>query len=86
MWAMDNSPSLRPNRIVDARGIPCPGPLMSLLEAYNESENGDIVSVYATDEGVKVDCKAWAVKSGIEFLGNFDREGYYEAVVRKINR
>lgn len=81
---MDNSPSLRPDRIVDARGIPCPGPLLKLIEVFRESGKGDVISVLSTDEGVKVDCRAWAIKSGNEFLGNFDREGYYEVSVKKL--
>lgn len=86
MCSMDNSPSPRPNKVVDARGIPCPGPLLSLIDAFKEVKCGDLVSVYSTDEGVKVDCRAWAMKSGNEFVGNFDREGYYEVTVKKIER
>ncbi|AKA48949.1 hypothetical protein IX51_07380 [uncultured archaeon] len=81
---MDSSPSLRPDKVVDARGIPCPGPLLRLIDEFKNLAAGDIISVYSTDEGVKVDCRAWARKSGNEFLGDFEREGYYEVAVKKI--
>ncbi len=81
---MDCNPSLIPDKVVDARGIPCPGPLMTLVDELGKMESGSVVSVYSTDEGIKVDCRAWAMKSGNRFLGEFDREGYYEVAVKKI--
>lgn len=80
---MDCSPSLEANRIIDARGIRCPGPLLKMVKAFDEINEGETVAVFSTDEGVKVDCRAWAVKTGNEFLGQFDRDGFYEVAIRK---
>ncbi len=81
---MDDNPSLGTRKIIDARGIKCPGPLLKLVEAFDHLAEGDVVSVFSTDEGVKIDCRAWAIKSGNEFVGDFDREGFYEVTVRKV--
>src|SRR6266511_3234506 len=36
------------DRIIDARGMPCPGPLMALIGAIRESEVGDAITVLST--------------------------------------
>ncbi len=81
---MDCSPSPNARKVIDARGTPCPGPLLKLVNAIEGMNIGEIVTVFSTDEGAKVDCKAWAMKSGNEFMGNIDREGFYEVTVRKL--
>lgn len=80
---MDSNPSLSPDKVIDARGIPCPGPLMILIDGIKALDYGDTISVYSTDEGVKVDCRAWANRTGNQFISDFDREGYYEVALKK---
>ncbi|MGB9631432.1 MAG: sulfurtransferase TusA family protein [Candidatus Methanodesulfokora sp.] len=74
---------IKPNKIVDARGSFCPGPLMELIKAIKEAEVGEIVSVYSTDSGSKRDIPLWVQKAGHELLGVFEREGFTEFVVKK---
>jgi tRNA 2-thiouridine synthesizing protein A len=38
-------------RSIDARGMPCPGPLMSLIGAIREGTVGDTIEVLSSDEG-----------------------------------
>ena len=73
----------KPNKIVDARGSFCPGPLMELIKAYKQANTNDVISLYSTDNGTKRDAAAWVNKSGNELVGIFDREGYYEIVMKK---
>lgn len=73
----------KPNKIVDARGSFCPGPLMELIKAYKQANTNDVISLYSTDSGTKRDAAAWVNKSGNELVGIFDREGYYEIVMKK---
>lgn len=75
--------SLKPTKVVDARGSFCPGPLMEMIKAYKEAKTGDIISVYSTDNGTKKDAPAWINKSGNELIGVFDRDGFVEIVMRK---
>lgn len=79
----EESGEVKPTKIVDARGSFCPGPLMEMIKAYKESKVGDIISVYSTDSGTKVDAPAWIKKSGNELVGIFEREGYIEIVMKK---
>ncbi len=74
---------VKPDKVVDARGAFCPGPLMELIKAYKQAKVGDVISVYSTDSGTKKDAPAWIKKSGNELIGVYDRDGYVEIVMKK---
>jgi tRNA 2-thiouridine synthesizing protein A len=71
-------------RTVDARGSFCPGPLMELIRAIRESQVGDVLAVYSSDRGSKVDIPKWVEKAGHKQIGVFTREGYDEIIVEKM--
>lgn len=72
------------NRTIDARGSFCPGPLMELIRAIREAEVGDVLAVYSSDKGSKVDIPKWIEKAGHRLIGVFDRDGYDEIIVEKL--
>lgn len=74
---------VKPTKVVDARNSFCPGPLMELIKAYKAANTDDVISLYSTDTGTKRDAPAWIEKSGNELVGVYDREGYYEVVMKK---
>jgi TusA-related sulfurtransferase len=78
------SMEVKPDKVIDARGSFCPGPLIKLIKAVKESEVGQIISVYSTDSGSKKDIPLWVEKSGHELIGVFDRGDYIEFIVRKL--
>ena len=71
-------------RSIDARGMPCPGPLMSLIGAIREGTVGDTIEVLSSDEGSKSDIPAWVAKAGHELLEVIDDDGYARFVIRKV--
>ena len=71
-------------RSIDARGMPCPGPLMSLIGAIREGTVGDTIEVLCSDEGSKSDIPAWVAKAGHELLEVVDDDGYARFVIRKV--
>lgn len=71
------------NKIVDARGSHCPGPLMELIKAIKYSQVGEVIAVYSSDSGSKTDIPLWVKKAGHELIGVFERQGYTEFVVKK---
>ena len=75
---------IKPDKIVDARGSFCPGPLMEMIKAYKQAKIGDVISVYSTDSGTKKDAAAWINKSGNQLIGIFDKNGYYEIEMKKV--
>ena len=70
-------------RSIDARGMPCPGPLMSLIGAIREGTVGDVIDVLSSDEGSKTDIPAWVAKAGHELVTTVEDEGYARFVIRK---
>lgn len=71
-------------RVVDARGSYCPGPLMELIRAIREGAVGDVIAVYSTDNGSKVDIPKWIEKAGHRLVALEGRDGYDEIVVEKL--
>ena len=74
---------LKPAKIVDVRGTICPGALWEMLIAYKDAKVGDIIAVYSSDPSVKDDAPAWVDKSQNELVGVYNRDGYYEVMMRK---
>lgn len=71
-------------RSIDARGMPCPGPLMSLIGAIREGTTGDVIEVLSSDAGSKTDIPAWTAKAKHEMVGVSDETGYTRFIVRKV--
>ena len=72
------------SRTVDARGSFCPGPLMELIRAIRESQVGDVIAVYSSDKGSKIDIPTWVEKAGHRLVALETRDGYDEIVVEKM--
>jgi tRNA 2-thiouridine synthesizing protein A len=70
-------------RSIDARGMPCPGPLLSLIGAIREGALGDVVEVLSSDEGSKTDIPAWVAKAKHELVEVVPEDGYTRFLVRK---
>lgn len=68
---------------IDARGMPCPGPLMSLIGSIRQSEVGALIEVLSSDEGSLSDIPAWVAKAGQELVEVVPEEGFTRFVIRK---
>jgi TusA-related sulfurtransferase len=68
---------------IDARGMPCPGPLMSLIGAIRQEGVGTVIEVLSSDEGSMTDIPAWIAKAGHELVEVITEDGYTRFVVRK---
>ena len=71
------------DRSIDASGMPCPGPLMSLIGAIREGEIGQVIEVLSSDEGSKTDIPAWINKAGHEMLEVVQDDGFIRFIVKK---
>ena len=76
--------SLRPAKVVDARGTSCPGPLMDTKIAIATIPMGGILETMSSDEGTKKDIPVWARATGQEFLGVINEPGYDRIFVRRL--
>ncbi|MCS7192627.1 MAG: sulfurtransferase TusA family protein [Armatimonadetes bacterium] len=75
---------VKADKVVDARGAQCPGPLVELIRAIKEVPVGSIVEVWTQEPRTKEDAKAWCQRSGHEFIGVFPADGYERVLVRKM--
>jgi tRNA 2-thiouridine synthesizing protein A len=69
---------------IDARGMACPGPLMSLIGAIRQGQVGDVIEVLSSDEGSKTDIPAWVKKAQHELVEVVPEDGYARFVIRKV--
>lgn len=71
------------DKTIDARGMPCPGPLMNLIGAIRQGEVGQVYEVLSSDEGSKTDIPAWIAKAKHELVEVIPEAGYARFIVRK---
>ena len=71
------------DKVVDARGTSCPGPILAAKKGIGSVPVGGIMEVQATDSGTKKDLPAWSKKVGHEYLGELEEPGYLRLFVRK---
>ena len=70
-------------KVVDARGTSCPGPILAAKKGMAEVKAGEIMEVWATDSGTEKDLPAWANKVGHEYLGVVEEAGYLKLFVKR---
>lgn len=75
--------SLQPQKLVDARGTACPGPLLAAKKAIGDIESGEIIEILSSDEGTKVDIPRWCDKMEHEFLGIIEEDSYARLFLKK---
>ncbi|THE13170.1 sulfurtransferase TusA family protein [Bacillus timonensis] len=57
-------------KVLDAKGLACPMPIVKTKKAINEIESGQVLEVHATDKGAINDLSAWAKSGGHELLNH----------------
>lgn len=75
--------NLKSDKIVDARGSSCPGPLLEAKKGIGKVSVGQIIEIQSNDQGTKKDIPAWASKVGHECLGVIEGESYDRIFVKR---
>jgi len=73
----------QPTKVIDARGMACPGPLMALIGAIRQGKVSDVIEVWSSDQGSKTDIPAWVAKARHELVETVPEDGYARFIVRK---
>ncbi|WP_462409421.1 sulfurtransferase TusA family protein [Neobacillus sp. Marseille-QA0830] len=60
-------------KVLDAKGLACPMPIVKTKKAMDELESGQVLEIHTTDKGAINDLPAWA-KSGGHELVKFEEE------------
>jgi tRNA 2-thiouridine synthesizing protein A len=57
-----------PAKVLDARGLKCPMPVLRTKKAVDELSVGQVLEVVATDPGSMADFRAWTKNTGHELI------------------
>lgn len=65
-------------KVVDARAMSCPGPLLEAKKSIGQVGVGEVLEIWSGDPNTKVDLPRWCEKIGHEYLGDIPAEGCYD--------
>lgn len=67
---------IKADKTVDARSMACPGPLLEAKKGIAGVAVGQVLEILSGDKGSREDIPAWCAKSGHEYMGVLERDGY----------
>lgn len=79
----DELKALKSDKVVDARGTACPGPLLAAKKAIGDIQPGQVMEILSSDEGTKNDIPKWCKKMNYEYHGSIDEDGIYRLFLKK---
>lgn len=71
------------NKVLDAKGLACPMPIVKTKKAINEMQSGEVLEIHATDKGAKSDLTAWAKSGGHELLDHIEENNVFTFWIKK---
>ena len=75
--------SIQASKVVDARAMSCPGPLLEAKKGIATVKVGEVLEIWSGDANTKNDMPQWCAKVGHEFLGTLPAEGYERLFIRR---
>lgn len=76
--------SITAAKVVDARAMSCPGPLLEAKKAIGSVKVGEVLEIWSGEANTKQDLPRWCDKVGHEYLGAVPGDGYDRLfVIRK---
>ena len=84
MLTDDELKTITADKVVDARGTACPGPLLEAKRAMADVKVEEIMEVLSSDTGTKRDIPRWAKKMGHDYLGCIDEAGYFRLFLKRM--
>lgn len=73
----------KPEVVLDACGLQCPGPVMKLKNGMEQLKPGQQLTIMATDAGFAKDVQSWAKMTGNRLVGVTQEKGKVTAVLEK---
>ena len=71
------------DKVLDAKGLACPMPIVKTKKAMDELKSGEILEIHATDKGAKSDLTAWAKSGGHELIQDTEEDGILKFWIKK---
>lgn len=76
--------NLQAAKVVDARAMSCPGPLLEAKKGIGAVKVGELLEIWSGDPGTKADMPRWCEKVGHEWLGVLAGDGYERLFIRRM--
>lgn len=76
---------VEPDAKLDCIGVPCPFPIVKIAEKMRGLQPGQVLEVWADDEGAKADIPAWCLGTGNEFIGREEFGRQMKFLISKAN-
>ncbi len=70
-------------KLVNACGLSCPGPIVTVAKALAEKNDGEMIKVVATDPGFSRDIEAWTKNTGNTLVKKYVEGSKHYAVIKK---
>jgi tRNA 2-thiouridine synthesizing protein A len=71
-------------KVVDARAMSCPGPLLEAKKGIAKVKIGEILEIWSGDVNTKDDLPRWCEKVGHEFLGVLQGDNCERLFIRRV--
>jgi tRNA 2-thiouridine synthesizing protein A len=71
------------NKILDAKGLNCPLPVLKTRKALRDVPLGELLTVLATDPASTIDVRHFCNLSGQELIESSEADGVYTFVIRR---
>ncbi|MFS1511275.1 sulfurtransferase TusA family protein [Chengkuizengella sp. SCS-71B] len=75
--------NIQTDKVLDAKGLACPMPIVKTKKSINELEPGQVLEIQATDKGSTADLKAWCANVGHQYIGTIENAEIIHHFVRK---
>ena len=79
----DELKGLKVDKVVDARGTACPGPLLDAKRAMGSVPMAGVMEVISSDIGTTQDIPLWATKVGHQYFGMLIEPGVWRLYVKR---
>jgi tRNA 2-thiouridine synthesizing protein A len=76
--------TIHASKVVDARAMSCPGPLLEAKKGIGTVKVGEVLEIWSGDANTKADMPRWCDKVGHQFLGVLPAEGYERLFIRRM--
>ena len=76
--------TIEATKVVDARAMSCPGPLLEAKMGIATVKVGEILEIWSGDSNTKMDMPRWCEKVGHAFLGVLSGDGYERLFISRM--
>jgi tRNA 2-thiouridine synthesizing protein A len=83
MMAVNDLRALKIDKLVDARGTACPGPLLEARRGISECPVGGVMEIQSSDSDTAVSVQRWCNKMEFEYLGDVENDGFWSIYLRR---